>query len=102
MRVTPDEPVRASPRRVFGGRQWPDTAKDLFERLRESLAELAAELAECHDRLIVLHWERMRSVLDAGIACHAGLLAGGGARSLFSDLHPGLRWAEGKLLAAAS
>ena len=83
---------------MFGGRPWPDTAEDLFERPRESLAELAAELAECHDRLIVPHWERMRPVLDADIAYHAGLLAGGGARSLFSDLHPGLRWAEGKLL----
>ena len=98
MYATPDEPVRASLRRVFGAGQWPDTAKDLFERPRESLAEIAAELAECHDRLIVPHWERMRSVLDADIAYHAGLLASGGARSLFSDLHPGLRWTEGTLV----
>ena len=97
MYATPGEPVRASLRRVFGAGQWPDTAKDLFERPRESLAEIAAELAECHDRLIVPHWERMRSVLDADIAYHAGLLASGGARSLFSDLHPGLRWTEGTL-----
>jgi DNA-binding transcriptional ArsR family regulator len=95
--ATPDEPVRASLRRVFGAGPWPDTAKDLFERPQESLAEIAAELAECHDRLIVPHWERMRSVLDADVAHHAGLLASGGARSLFSDLHPGLRWADGKL-----
>jgi DNA-binding transcriptional ArsR family regulator len=95
--ATPDEPVRASLRRVFGAGSWPDTAKDLFERPQESLAEIAAELAECHDRLIVSHWERMRSVLDADVAHHAGLLASGGARSLFSDLHPGLRWADGKL-----
>jgi DNA-binding transcriptional ArsR family regulator len=97
MYATPDEPVRASLRRVFGADPWPDTAKDLFERPQESLAEIAAELAECHDRLIVPHWERMRSVLDADVAHHAGLLASGGARSLFSDLHPGLRWADGKL-----
>ncbi len=95
--ATPDEPVRASLRRVFGDGHWPDTAKDLFERPRESLAEIAAELSDCHDRLIVPHWERIRSVLDADIAYHAGLLAGGGARSLFSDLHPGLRWTEGRL-----
>jgi DNA-binding transcriptional ArsR family regulator len=97
MYATPDEPVRASLRRVFGAGSWPDTAKDLFERPQESLAEIAAELAECHDRLIVSHWERMRSVLDADVAHHAGLLASGGARSLFSDLHPGMRWADGKL-----
>jgi len=96
--VTPEEPVRASLRRVFGAGQWPDTAKDLFERPRESLAEIAAELAECHDRLIVPHWERIRSVLEADISYHAELLAGGGARSLFSELHPGLRWSAGQLL----
>jgi DNA-binding transcriptional ArsR family regulator len=97
MYATPDEPVRASLRRVFGAGPWPDTAKDLFERPQESLAEIAAEFAECHGRLIVPHWERMRSVLDADIAHYAGLLASGGARSLFSGLHPGLRWTDGKL-----
>jgi len=55
-----------------------------------------------HDRLIVPHWERIRSVLDADVAYHAGLLAGGGARSLFGDLHPDLRWSAGKLLLADS
>jgi DNA-binding transcriptional ArsR family regulator len=95
--ATADEPVRASLRRVFGAGPWPDTAKELFERPRESLEEIAAELAEGHARLIVPHWERIRSVLDADVAYHAGLLAGGGARSLFSDLHPGLRWSAGQL-----
>ena len=97
MYATPDEPVRASLRRVFGAGQWPDTAKDLLERPRESLAEIAAELTDGHERLIVPHWERIRSVLDADVAYHAGLLASAGARSLFGDLHPDLRWSEGKL-----
>jgi len=95
--ATPDEPVRASLRRVFGEGPWPESATRLFDRPRESLAELAAELADCHDRLIAPHWERIRSVLDADIAYHAGLLAGGGAQALFSDLHPGLRWSAGRL-----
>ena len=63
----------------------------------ESLAEIAAEVADYHDRLIAPHWERMRSVLEADISYHAELLADGGARSLFSELHPGLRWSQGKL-----
>ena len=66
-------------------------------RPRESLAELAAELGECHDRLIAPHWERIRPVLEADIAYRAGLLAGAGARSLFSDLHPDLHWSGGTL-----
>jgi DNA-binding transcriptional ArsR family regulator len=97
MRATHAEAVRASLRRVFGDHPWPDTATELFERPAESLAEIAAELGECHERLIMPHWERIRPVLEADIAYRAGLLAGGGARSLFSDLHRDVRWSEGTL-----
>jgi DNA-binding transcriptional ArsR family regulator len=96
--ATPDATVRESLQRVFGDGRWPESARALFERPRESFAEIATELTECHDRLIVPHWERIRAVLEADISYHAGLLAGGGARSLFSDLHPGLSWSGGKLL----
>jgi DNA-binding transcriptional ArsR family regulator len=98
LRTTPAEAVRASLRRVFGDYPWPDSATGLFERPRESLAEIAAELAECHERLVRPHWERIRPVLEADIAYRAGLLADGGARSLFSDLHPDLRWSQGTLM----
>jgi DNA-binding transcriptional ArsR family regulator len=97
LRATPAEAVRASLRRVFGDHTWPDSATELFERPAESLAEIAAELAECHERLVRPHWERIRPVLEADIAYRAGLLADGGARSLFSDLHPDLRWSGGTL-----
>jgi DNA-binding transcriptional ArsR family regulator len=97
LRATRAEPVRASLRRVFGDRPWPASAKELFERPRESLAEISAEFAECHDRLVLPYWENIRFVLDADIGYRAGLLAGGGARSLFSDLHPDLRWSDGTL-----
>ena len=97
MRATPAAAVRASLRRVWEGRPWPESARDLAARPRESLAELADELGECHGRLIAPHWERIRPVLEADITYRAGLLAGGGARSLFSDLHPDLRWSGGTL-----
>jgi DNA-binding transcriptional ArsR family regulator len=97
LRATKAEPVRASLRRVFADHPWPDSATQLFERPRESLAEISAELAECHDRLIGPHWERIRAVLDADIAYRAELLASGGARSLFNDLHSDLRWSDGTL-----
>ena len=97
VRSTPAEAVRASLLRVFGDRPWPDSATELFQRPTESLAEIAAELAECHERLVMPHWERIRPVLEADIAYRAGLLANGGARSLFSDLHPDLRWSQGTL-----
>ena len=97
VRSTPAEAVRASLVRVFGDRPWPDSATELLQRPTESLAEIAAELAECHERLVMPHWERIRPVLDADIVYRAGLLADGGARSLFSDLHPDLRWSQGTL-----
>jgi hypothetical protein len=95
--ATPAEPVRVSLRHVFGDGPWPDSATELLQRPRESFGQIAAELAEAHERLIMPHWERIRSVLDADIAYHAGMVAGGGARSLFSDLHPDLSWSSGTL-----
>jgi DNA-binding transcriptional ArsR family regulator len=97
LRATQATSVRASLHRVWEGHPWPESARELAARPRESLAELAAELGECHDRLIAPHWERIRPVLEADIAYRAGLLADGGARSLFSDLHPDLRWSGGTL-----
>ena len=97
LRATPAGAVRASLRRVFGDQPWPDTATELFERPDESLAEIAAELNEFHERLVAPHWERIGPVLEADIAYRSGLLAGGGARLLFSDLHPDLQWTGGTL-----
>ncbi len=97
VRSTPAEAVRASLLRVFGDHPWPDSATELFQRPEKSLAEIAAELAECHERLVMPYWERIHPVLEADIAYRAGLLANGGARSLFSDLHPDLRWSQGTL-----
>jgi DNA-binding transcriptional ArsR family regulator len=97
LRATPAEAVRASLHRVWEGYPWPESARELAARPRESLAEIAAEIDECYQRLVAPHWERIRPVLEADIAYRAGLLAGGGARSLFSDLHPDLHWSGGTL-----
>ena len=95
---TSTEQVSASLRRVFGAGPWPDSATQLLERPKESLAEIATDLAECFDRLIAPHWERIRSVLDADIAYRAsGLLASSGVGKLFNDLHPDVRWSAGTL-----
>jgi DNA-binding transcriptional ArsR family regulator len=96
--AAPAGPVRASLRRVFGDGPWPASATELYER--PTLDLIAAELAECHDRLIAPHWQRIRSVLDADIAYRTGLLASGGARALFGDMHPDISWSAGTLTLA--
>jgi DNA-binding transcriptional ArsR family regulator len=97
LRATQAGAVRASLTRVFGDHPWPDSAVELSERPGESLAEIAAELASAHERLVAPHWARIRPVLEADIAYRAALLADGGVRSLFGDLHADLRWSEGTL-----
>jgi DNA-binding transcriptional ArsR family regulator len=92
---TPHRAVRVSLRNVFGDGRWPDSARELFER--PEFGQITAELAEAHDRLVAPHWERIRSVLDADIAYRTSLIASGGARALFGDMHPGLRWSAGTL-----
>ncbi|HEY2505657.1 MAG TPA: metalloregulator ArsR/SmtB family transcription factor [Streptosporangiaceae bacterium] len=98
MRATPDDAVRGSLRRVFGTGPWPDSATALYQDPAGSLAQIAAESSEFYQRLIAPHWERIGSVLDADIAYRTGLLARGGARALFGDMHPGLRWSDGLLI----
>jgi DNA-binding transcriptional ArsR family regulator len=77
LRATPTAAVRASLHRVFADGPWPASAR---------------ELAECHQRLVLPHWDRIRSVLDADIAYRTGVLADGGARALFGDMSTDLRW----------
>lgn len=96
--------VRASLRRVFGGQgpsaTWPDSAVDLFRRPAETLIRITTELAEFHHRLIAPYWERINVVLEADIGYRTGLLASGGIRSLFGDMHPDLHWSAGILTLA--
>jgi hypothetical protein len=68
--ATPAAAVPTSLHRVWEGHPWPESARELAARPRESQAD---------------------------IAYRASLLAGGGARSLFSDLHPDLHWSGGTL-----
>lgn len=94
-RTTPGQ-VRSSLRRVFGD-DPPDAAAQLAADPAAGLHAIASELREAHDRLIAPHWPRIRAVLDADIAYRRRQLAAGGAARLFADLHPDLRWDNGRL-----
>jgi DNA-binding transcriptional ArsR family regulator len=93
--ATSAQSVRVSLCNVFGDGHWPESARALFEN--PTFDQITAELAECHDRLVAPHWDRIRPVLDADIAYRTGLVASGGARALFGDMHADLHWSAGTL-----
>jgi DNA-binding transcriptional ArsR family regulator len=96
LRRTTDSQVRASLQRSFGG-DLPASAAELAADPAAGLRAIAAELREAHARLIAPHWPRIKAVLEADIAYRARQQAAGGAARLFGDLHPDLRWNDGRL-----
>ncbi|WP_214415501.1 ArsR/SmtB family transcription factor [Sphaerisporangium fuscum] len=62
--------------------------------LRDSVCEL---LRQYWDLAIRPRWPQMRLVLEADMTYRARRLAVGGARLLFADMHPNLRWHDGVL-----
>lgn len=99
LRRTTARQVRASLRRVFG-EELPDAVAALAAQPAAGLRAIASELRAAHDRLIAPHWSRIRAILDADVTYRARQLATGGAEKLFTDLHPDLRWCDGRLVLA--
>ena len=97
LRRTPAATVRANLRRRFGDTAPSAAVADLAADPDHGLRELAAELRSAHDRLIAPHWPRISAVLAADVAHRTRQLARGGAAALFADLHPDLRWHDGRL-----
>ncbi|MFF4622187.1 ArsR/SmtB family transcription factor [Nonomuraea jabiensis] len=66
-------------------------------RFRDAACEL---LQRYWELAIEPVWPRMRLILEADMTYRARQLAMGGARLLFADMHPNLRWHEGVLYIA--
>jgi DNA-binding transcriptional ArsR family regulator len=62
--------------------------------LRDAICDL---LQRYWDIAIRPAWPKMRLVLEADMTYRARQLAAGGARLLFADVHPNLRWLDGLL-----
>ncbi|MFI7612105.1 helix-turn-helix domain-containing protein [Nonomuraea terrae] len=63
-------------------------------RLRDAVCDA---LARFWEPFVAPLWQRMRLLLEADMTYRARQLALGGARLLFADMHPNLRWHEGVL-----
>ncbi|MER7761599.1 ArsR family transcriptional regulator [Streptomyces sp. NPDC097619] len=98
VRRTPPELVR----RDLAAAHAPDPLPEPV-RAAESGDERAAELRDTVCDLLERYWEaavrpywpRIRSVAEADMTYRAGQLARGGARLLFADVHPNVRWEDG-------
>ena len=101
--------VRATPpgvvRRDLIATHAPDPVPDpLVAAMRRGARPVAAlrdriceELERYHELALAPSWLDMRLVLEADTTYRARRLATGGARLLFADMHPNLRWRDGVL-----
>lgn len=98
----------ASPTRVRHDLQLAHAPDPLPEALHNAAAADDAPVAGLRDAICdLLHqywkvaiepmWPQMRLVLEADMTYRARQLALGGARALFADMHPNLRWQGGVL-----
>lgn len=81
------DPLPAPLRAVTGGDEG-------VVELREAVCEV---LRRYWKAAVAPMWPRMRLVLEADMTYRARQLALGGARLLFADMHPHLRWRDGEL-----
>ncbi|MGC0315338.1 ArsR/SmtB family transcription factor [Kitasatospora acidiphila] len=81
--------------------QLPEALRDAAARddaaviaLRDAICEV---LIHYRQLAIAPSWPRLRLLLEADMTYRARQLALGGARLLFADMHPNLRWQDGEL-----
>jgi DNA-binding transcriptional ArsR family regulator len=90
LRRTPTEIVRRD-LAAFNAGPTPDRLHGV------ALETICDELERYWRVAIEPFWPRMRLLLEADITYRARRLATGGARLLFADLHPNVRWSDGVL-----
>jgi DNA-binding transcriptional ArsR family regulator len=95
VRRTPPDKVVADITVAHSGRPVPAVLRlDQPARLRDQIADL---LREYWGIALAPYWTRMRGVLEADMLYRARQFTRGGARLLFADLHPAVRWQAGVL-----
>jgi DNA-binding transcriptional ArsR family regulator len=101
VRTTATEIVRRDLRATHAPNRLPDplraAARD-DDRATARLLDAICDALERHwERSLAPSWREMQLVLEADTTYRARQLAAGGARTLFADMHPNLRWSDGVL-----
>jgi DNA-binding transcriptional ArsR family regulator len=93
MAVGPQQ-VQAEISIAFAGRP-PAVVREAFSDPAAGLRRLATELRAYYGAVIRDWWPAIHAVLEADIVHRARLLADRGARALFAQLHPAVKWHPG-------
>jgi DNA-binding transcriptional ArsR family regulator len=75
----------------------PASLQPLLDAPETAIPALAELVRTYFDRTLAEHWPRIRAVLEGDVLHRARRLADGGARHLFADIDPSVRWADGVL-----
>jgi DNA-binding transcriptional ArsR family regulator len=96
MLSTPPDQVRAEVHAAYRG-GVPDLLKEFVDEPDAAVARLAGVIREYWDSALEPHWDRLRGLLRGDVLYRGRRLADGGARFLFSDLHPEVRFEDDEL-----
>ena len=97
MAATPPDEVRREVRVTFGGRRVPAAVRPLLDSPADALRGLVEAVRAYWAVALAPHWARVRALLEGDVLYRARRLTEGGARELFADIDPTVRWQRGTL-----
>jgi DNA-binding transcriptional ArsR family regulator len=97
IRATPPERVAQEVEWRFAKEPEPDDLAPLLDDPKRLLDVLVEQMRAYWERALAPWWPEIRAVLEADIHVRARRLIAGGALSVFSDLHPSVRWRDGQI-----
>jgi hypothetical protein len=95
--ATPPDQVRAEIERAYRNRPLPPALAPFLDDPAAAVADLVELLRAYFDRALAPHWPRIRALLEGDVLYRARQMADGGARALFADIDPTVRWSGGEL-----
>jgi DNA-binding transcriptional ArsR family regulator len=97
VRATPPERVAQEVASRFAHDPAPEEIVPLLGDPARLLDVLVEQMRAYWERALAPWWPEIRAVLEADIHSRARRLSAGGALSVFSDLHPSVRWHDGRI-----
>jgi DNA-binding transcriptional ArsR family regulator len=97
VRATPPQRIVQELEWRFRGEEVPQVARPLLEDPAREIDTLVAQMAAYWERAVAPWWPAIRAVLEADIHDRARRLGASGALSVFSDLHPAVRWRDQRI-----